>query len=158
MRSALAALCALGLLSAAGLAQAQVHKCVDASGKTVYSQSPCPSGAKSKVIQRDAPAPAAQAPAGSAKDGKAPPKPTPEAEFRKRQMEQDERDKKAAEELALAKDKQEQCQRARSNLSQLETGGRVARFNDKGEREYLEDAQIEQEKGRARSLVQKWCS
>ena len=154
---------AAGLFSllAAGAAQAQVHKCVDASGKTVYSQSPCPKGVKSQVIKTDPPPAAAASSSKDGKDGKgdksAKAKPTPEAEFRKRQTEQQESEKKANEELAAAKNKQEQCERARSNLAQMETGGRVARLNAKGEREILDDRQMEAEKPKARELVQKWC-
>jgi len=43
-------------LWAAG-AQAQVYKCIDASGKTTYLQSPCPAGAKSSAISRTVPEP-----------------------------------------------------------------------------------------------------
>jgi len=51
-------LSALSLLAAG--AQAQVYKCVDASGKTAYSQSPCPGSARSAPVARAAPpAPAA---------------------------------------------------------------------------------------------------
>src|SRR3990172_3843417 len=58
----------LGALLAAGAAQAQVHKCVDTGGKTVYSQVPCPKASKATTLQRTAPAvPQAPAAMGDAK-------------------------------------------------------------------------------------------
>lgn len=41
----------LGLLCAAGVAQAQVYKCVDAAGRTVYADAPC--GARARELSRD---------------------------------------------------------------------------------------------------------
>lgn len=55
-----------GVLTAfAACAQAAIYKCVDASGKTSYMESPCPSGAESTAMSRQGqrPRPAAPAPA-----------------------------------------------------------------------------------------------
>lgn len=144
--AALAAAGALWLLPA----QAQVYKCVDASGKTLYLQSPCPAGAKSSTVRTPPPATSAAAPAK--------PGASPEMDFRKRQQEKADAEKKAAEQTAEAKTKQENCQRAKQNAAQIQAGGRLSRFTEKGEREYLDDAQIEQEKARAKSLLDQWCS
>ena len=135
------------LLAAA--AQAQVYKCVDAQGKTVYSQAPCPSGAKAKTLSTDAPPPP------SADTGKS--ASTAEMEFRKRQSERAEADKKAAQQASEEKQKQENCSRARASLAQMEAGGRMTRFNANGEREFLGDAEVAQEKARAQALVKEWC-
>jgi hypothetical protein len=43
-------------------------------------------------------------------------------------------------------------------LAQLEIGGRMTRVNPQGERYYLEDAQIEQEKTGARADVAQACN
>src|SRR5258706_15288338 len=53
----------LALLAVAFLAvssaHAQVHKCVDAAGKTIYTQDPCPANTKSGTMSRSViPAPA----------------------------------------------------------------------------------------------------
>jgi hypothetical protein len=145
------------LLSGALLAapaSAQVYKCVDAAGKTIYLQSPCPPGQSSKVIISKPAAAAAEAPA--AKAGGKPP-PNPEQEFRKRQKEREEADKKSAEETAAAKRREENCQRARQQVAQYDLGGRQTGINDKGERYFLDDAQIAQSKARAQASVAEWC-
>jgi hypothetical protein len=138
-----------GALLCAGAAQAQVHKCVDASGKTVYSQAPCPKNARSTTIQATAPA---QAPKPEPKSAAA-----TDQDFKKRKLEQEQAAKKQEQQVAEAKLKEEHCRNARGNLAMLEQGGRQARINDKGERYFLEDAQIESEKDRARKAVQTSC-
>jgi hypothetical protein len=162
---------AIVALLAAGAANAQVYKCVDASGKTVYSQNPCPANTKSESMSHSVIAPSAAAPAASAA-GAAPagdaakaatssaPKTAAEQEqaFRKRMQDQSEADKKEAAKLAQAKDKQENCQRARTQLGQMTAGGRITRTNEAGERYFLSDDQIAQERGRAQSQVDQWCN
>src|SRR5438874_8777867 len=124
-------------------AWAQVYKCVDASGNTVYSQSPCAPGQSAKVLSRKAPA-EAEAPA-AAKPG-AKPAANPEQDFRKRQKEREESDKKAAEQSAEAKQRADQCTRAKEAIAQYELGGRFSRIDEKGERSYMDDNQIAQAK------------
>lgn len=154
MKSSHPVLAAMAFAAAGALwllpAQAQVYKCVDASGKTLYLQSPCPAGAKSSTVRTPPPAASAAAPSK--------PGASPEMEFRKRQQEKAEAEKKTGEQTAEAKTKQENCQRAKQNAAQIQAGGRLSRFTEKGEREYLNDAEIEQEKARARSLLEQWCS
>jgi hypothetical protein len=149
-------------------AQAQVYKCVDSGGKTVYSQNPCPANMKSGTMSRGVrPAPAAP-PADSSADKaakgdaakSAAPKTAAEQEqaFRKRQQDQAKAAKESEEKSAEAQRKEEACRNARERLAQYEIGGRLARINTQGERYYLEDAQIEQEKGRARADVALACN
>ena len=132
-------------------ASAQVYKCVDASGKTVYSQQPCPAGESSKVLSRSAP-PAAEEPKPGAK-----PPANPEQDFRKRQAERAEADKKAAEEEAKNKQKQETCNRAREALAQFDMGGRFAGVDAKGEKYFYDDNRIAQEKARAQAIADESC-
>ena len=134
-------------------ASAQVYKCVDASGKTVYSQSPCPPGQSAKVLSRK---PAAVPDAPATKGG-AKPAANPEQEYRKRQKEREEADKKAGEQSAEAKRMQEQCQRARESVAQYEMGGRFSGMNEKGERYFMDENQIAQAKARAQALVTESC-
>jgi hypothetical protein len=142
-------------LFAAGTASAQVYKCVDASGKTVYLQSPCPPGQSSKVIRATPPANPPAAPAAKAGD-KAPL--TPEQAFQKRQKDRQEAEKKAGDEQAEARRKQEACQQAREQLSRFDSGMRIAGVNPQGERYYLDDAQVAQEKARAQAAANQWCN
>jgi len=134
-------------------AWAQVYKCVDAAGSTVYSQSPCPPGQSAKVLSRK---PAAVPDAPATKGG-AKPAANPEQEYRKRQKEREEADKKANEQSAEAKQRQEQCARARESVAQYEMGGRFSGMNEKGERYFMDENQIAQAKARAQALVTESC-
>ncbi|MBI3228703.1 MAG: DUF4124 domain-containing protein [Burkholderiales bacterium] len=89
-------------------------------------------------------APTASAPANS-------PKPPPtlaerNADFQKRKAEQAEKEKKAAEEAQRSQDLKKQCDRLAAYQRTLETSGRISQTNKNGERELLNDQQIEQEK------------
>lgn len=160
-------LAALALLPVA--VQAQVYKCVDAAGKVVYEQLPCPKGARSTALSRSAPAAPAQdaakgvpaQDAGKADAAKGPPAQKSPAqldeEFRKRRQQQADADKKNAEKQAQAQDKQENCKAARLQLANLESGTRQMRVNENGERYFLDDGQIEQEKARARRIAESSC-
>jgi hypothetical protein len=154
-------------------AQAQVYKCVDSSGKTIYSQDPCPANTKSGTISRSGPsAPAAPSPdstadkaaAGDAAKTAAPktaaPKTAAEQEqaFRKRQQDQAKAAKESGQKDAEAQRKAEACRNARDRLAQYEIGGRLSRINAQGERYYLEDAQVEQEKVQARADIARACN
>jgi hypothetical protein len=151
--------CALFLaaLVAAAPAAAQVYKCVDANGKVVYLQSPCPAGQNSTVMSRQAPAESARPPATPAKPGAKEPPLTPEQAFQKRQKDRAEADQKSAQEMADAKRKQEACARARESLVRFESGGRITGVDAKGERYFLDDSQLAQEKARAQASVNEWC-
>jgi hypothetical protein len=134
-------------------ASAQVYKCVDAAGKTVYSQAPCPPGQAAKTISAPPPPAAESAPA---QPGAKPPA-NPEQEFRKRQAERGEADKKAAEEEAKNKQRAEACARAREALAQFDMGGRFAGVDAKGERYFYDDNRVAQEKARAQAAAADAC-
>ncbi len=147
----------LAALALAGSAHAQVYKCVDASGKTVYMQSPCPKGDRATTIDRNAPA---AAPAPAAGQNAAPGQKSAaqlEQEFRKRRLEQQEASKKADEQATQDKEKQENCRAAQAQLATLNSGARQMRINAQGEREYLDDSQIQQEKARAQVAIDRSC-
>ena len=152
MRGAMPFLAALALAS--GAAHAQIYKCVTATGKTVYSQVRCPEGAKSTTLGSSPPAPSGAAAAPTEQKSAA----QLEQEFRKRRLEQEKTEKKSSEQAAQAKEKQENCRSARAQLASLDSGMRQMRVNEKGERYYLEGAQIEQEKSRARQAIETSCS
>jgi hypothetical protein len=151
-------------------ANAQVYKCIDAAGKIIYSQNPCPANTKSGTVTRRvdrpsaAPAATAAGSADTAAKGDAAKKTGPkttadlEQDLRKRQQDQAKAAKESSEKSAEAQRKQENCRSARERLAQLEIGGRMTRVNPQGERYYLEDAQIEQEKTGARADVAQACN
>ena len=157
-----AALFAVAFLTVSG-AQGQVHKCVDAAGKVIYTQVPCPANTKPGSISRSVIRAPAAAPADSSAKGdaakSAAPKTAAEQEqaFRKRQQDQAKAGKESEQKAADAQRQEENCRNARERLTQYEIGGRQSRINAQGERYYLEDAQIEQEKSRARADVSQSC-
>ncbi len=148
-------------------AQAQINKCTNAAGKTVYSQDPCPKGAKASTVATAQPSAASAGPAAksgdaakageTAKSGGPQSAADQEREFRKRQQEQGEALKKEEERLAKAGEDRNNCETARRQLAGLDLGGRQTRTNEKGEREFMDDAQVEQAKQRARQAVASSC-
>jgi len=144
----------LACCAAGGAAQAQI-KCWTENGKRVCGDAP-PAGAKVTTVpgttQSAEPTPAAK---GAAK---APPTAADlEQDYRKRQADaQKAAEKTAAEEKDRAA-KQDNCERARQQLRQLESGVRIRRFDAKGEPYVMEDAQREAETTRARQQVSQNC-
>jgi hypothetical protein len=151
---------------AATAAQAQVYKCLGANGVTTYSQNPCPPNMKRETMQRGSvsPAPAAapsdasgQAAKGDAKSG---PKSAADQEqaFRKRQVDAAKAAKEADQQNAQAQIKSQNCDSARQRFAQYDIGGRISRIDEKGERYYMDDAQINSAKAQAQADVSKWCN
>jgi len=157
------ALLAFAFLAATG-AQAQVYKCLDSSGRTVYSQNPCPPSMKKEPMSRGGipPASAVAPAAGAAEKGSKAGAPKTAAEqeqaFRQRQLEEAKASKEGAEKSAQAQAKEENCRNARARLSQFDIGGRITTVDEKGERTYMDDASIESGKARARADVSQFCN
>jgi len=162
IRIALFVITALG----AAAAQAQIYKCLDSNGTMTYSQNPCPPSMKREPMSRGGIPPAsAVAPAGAADKAstsdaaKSGPR-TPaerEQDYRKRQQDEAKASKETAQKTAEAQVKEANCRNARQLLTNYEIGGRISQINDKGERYYMDDAQIEAAKARARADVSQFC-
>ena len=80
-----------------------------------------------------------------------------EVQARKRSAEQEQAAKTKAEEERAAATRGENCRAARSHMASLESGQRIARTNDKGEREILDDAGRAAEMRRARDVIASDC-
>ena len=152
----------------------------DGNGRLVYSDRPPPSDIKPASIVRQpstphvlaSPAPASGTvdDAGKPSDAKnpdgksAPASNAPktiaerEMEFRKRQQERADSDKKAAEEQTKSAAKTAECDRARGYMKSLEDGVRITRTDAAGNREFLDDAQRAAEVERTRKIIQSTCS
>lgn len=145
-------------------ASAQMYKWVDANGKVQYSDKPPPSNIKTEKLRAPPPAPAAAAAEskGSAsKDAaKAGPKTAAEQEqaFRKRQLDATKAQGEEAQKQADARDREENCKRAKAALANLQLGGRQARIDEKGERAFLDDKQIAQETAKAQQEAAAACN
>lgn len=172
LRAALGAWgCCAALLLAASPALAQ-WKWRDASGVIHFSDRPPPTSVPDIDIlhrPRGTRSPAAgttepPAPAASAASAARPAETTRPSSAIDRQLEAR---RKAAEEARLASAKAEEqrqaalraenCSRARSALATLDSGQRVTRMNEKGEREFLDDRQRAEEARRAREVIASDC-
>ena len=129
-------------------AHAQIYQWKDESGKTVISDKP-PVGAVQQQKNYGANKPSSSPAQKSLADR--------EMEFKKRQKESQEIAEKSRKEETSAAEKQENCNNARKQLQLLESGERVALRDDKGERYFLDDAQREQEIGKARKFLDSSC-
>lgn len=151
----------LALLLAAALfampASAQLYKWTDANGRVQYSDKP-PTGQKAQTLTRSSIS-TVPGSGGTAGDGGAAPKSTAEQEqeFRKRRAEQEEAQKKAQKVAEEQSSKQANCLQAQRQLAGLQAGGRVATFDEKGERRFLDDADVQQEIAKSQAAVARWC-
>lgn len=161
-------LAALLAFVAAGDAQAQ-WKWRDRSGQIHVSDLPPPRDIADKdVLQRPATAsrpapPPTPAPEGddaaapAAPPAEAKPRVDPELEARRKAAEQEQLARQKQEEAKLAQQRAENCDRARAHLRQLESGMRMARVNDKGERIVIDDKERASEMQRARQVIASDC-
>jgi hypothetical protein len=162
--------CCVALLVASAAAHAQ-WKWRDASGSIQFSDRPPPANVPDRdILQRPAaPAPRPSAAPASAAAAKAAPGPATAAarpasspldrqvEARRKAEEQERAAKAKAEEERQAALRADNCSRARSTLAMLDSGQRVTRMNDKGEREFLDDRQRAEEVRRAREAIAAQC-
>lgn len=81
-----------------------------------------------------------------------------ELEFRKRQKERAEAEKKLADAQAEAARKAEDCERARGYMRSLDDGVRLLRTNPDGSRELLDEAQRAAEVQRTQQIIQSRCN
>lgn len=163
------------IVAAAALASpaAAQWKWRDAQGRVQYSDRPPPPDVRDKdILSRPAGtaapaspvmqvpgATAAQrsgAPAASASAASAPTS-DPALEARKRMVEASKEQAKRDEEEKIARQKIDNCNRAKEYARTLESGVRVSRTNDKGEREIIDDAQRARDTARAREVIASDC-
>jgi hypothetical protein len=157
--------CAL-VATAVALPAAAQWKWRDKGGQIQYSDLPPPATVSDRdILQRPAAAQrrmeatptAASAPSGAGSapaDGKAV---DPELEAKRRKAEQDEEAKRKAEQERVAAARADNCTRARGYLRTLDDGIRIARTNDKGEREILDDKARAEEARRTREVIASDC-
>ncbi|PPC86023.1 MAG: hypothetical protein CTY37_06845 [Methylotenera sp.] len=150
--------------------QAEIYKWKDKDGVTRYSDTPPPSNTKlenigtKKVVKstgKEPLSPVTNAPVveQSKQIVLEPPRQDPEetaAEQRQRTAEAEKNNKQEKE--SQAKLKAENCKAARANFASYAQGGRVYKMNEKGEREYLDDAGLKQGADKARAEVSQYCS
>ena len=171
MKSARALLFAFAM--ATSLTAAAQYQWIDKNGSRVYSDVAPPADIPAKNILKQPrgsslSAPVTEAPAQAAPAAAAASAATPASgpatagvdkalEEKKKQAEAAEAAKKKAEEQKLAQARAENCKRAREGKATLDSGVRMARTNEKGEREVLDDTQRAAELKRINGIIQSDC-
>lgn len=147
------------LLAQDGLAATYMWK--DANGRTMISdQSPPGNVRPARTLGNPSPfAGASTAAPATPPAGVTPPRSMAEQEmdFRKRQQQAQEKERADAAGKTAKAEQDENCKRAQSQLMAMQSGVRMAQFNDKGERYYLDDNQREKEVQRAKQQVSTFC-
>ncbi len=166
MRHWFTAMFAIVLAGSLCMPAAAQWKWRDKSGQTQYSDLPPPQGTpESAILQRPsgaklrtaASAAVEAASAASAPALAAPKTVEPELEARLRKEEQEKAAKSKADDEKIAAQKAENCARARSQVRVIDDGLRIARVNEKGEREVLDDKGRAEESSRARAVIASDC-
>ena len=173
IRTAWAALAAV-LVLASLPAEAQ-WKWKDKGGRIQYSDLPPPADTAdadilsrpnaprraANVVVAPAAATASAAPGASAPSlasARSPaPKQDPELEAKIKKSEAEAAARKKVDEERVAAAKADNCQRAREQLRTYDSGVRVFRVNEKGEREYMDDKQRDDQTRKARDVVAADC-
>jgi hypothetical protein len=137
---------------------AQIYEWRDARGMLNYSDRP-PPGVAAKLVRPGNSAAAADDASG---DGSGEPQ-TPawmerDRELRERRAQTAEARARADEERRLAAVREADCKQARGQLMALESGQRISRFNERGEREILDDTARTAELARTRAWLDANCS
>ena len=141
------------LLLMAGAAAGQIMECIDAKGNKTMAQF-CPPGTvkENRLSKSGTGASSSGAPAAKSLADR-------DAEFKKRTLERQEAEKKAAKEKEDAKDNERNCLDARAQLRALQEGQRISRTDPKtGERSFLEDKDRPGEVALAQRSVDQWCN
>lgn len=146
---------------------------IDKDGRKVFSDRPPPTDIPEKnVLKRPARSPVAALPVAAVAPGTDAGTAAPKAEGmapklsgkdkeleeKKKQAEDAQAAKKKAEEQKVAQAKADNCARAKQSKATLDSGIRIARTNDKGEREIMDDTARAAETQRVQSIINSDCN
>ena len=133
----------------APLAAAQLYKHVDKNGRTVYSDQPPPNVESKRIyVPNASPTPSAGTKSYVERDKAL-------EKSRKAAREKQEKSEKTAQK---AREAEQRCAQARTAHQVYADGGRIYKYNEKGERTYLGDAEIEAERERTRREMEEACN
>jgi molecular chaperone GrpE (heat shock protein) len=136
----------MALASVAGAQQ--LYKYVDKTGKTVYSDQP-PPDVDSKQISVSTGRGTAVTPPKSAVER--------DKELDKARKDLADKGKKSGEESDRQAQNEQRCAGLRQNYQMYADGGRISKINEKGERDMMTDAEIEQARERTRREMDEAC-
>ncbi len=140
---------ALLALMVAHSTQAGVYKWVDKDGTVHFGDQP-PADVKQKSEVKPPPKGVA-APASAAQTG------AQDAEFRKRQIDRSEQEKKAVAAQQAKTDKEERCRKMKTSVGEMQSGFRLYDYDKNGQRYYLDEQQAEKAKADAKAAYTKEC-
>lgn len=132
----------------APVASAELYKYIDKDGKTVYSDQP-PPNVESKQVNVQPASGAAPAPAKSAVQR--------DKELEKGRQKNLADSKKAEAKANEAKAAEERCAQATDRHKSLVEGGRIWKYDEKGDRTIMSDDEIASEREKARRLMDEMC-
>jgi hypothetical protein len=152
--------------ASSSLSHAEIYKWKDKNGAIRYTDTPPPSNIKQEAIgKKKAVQPIGQEPSTPAEAAKsAIAKEAPKesmnkedeaAKQRQRNAEAEKRNKQENE--AEAKRKVENCKAAKANFETYSQGGRAYKMNEKGEREYMGDNDLQEGKAQAQREIDENC-
>lgn len=155
----------LALACCAPLLASAQWQWIDQSGRKVFSDTPPPASVPdNRILQQPGQrAPVADAPVAAA--ALAAPQPPalvvsgrdPALEAKKKAAETAEAQKTQAEEARIAQARADSCKRAQTAKATLDSGVRIARTNDKGERQILNDKQRAEEGKHIAGVITRDC-
>lgn len=134
-------------IAAAPFAHAELYKYIDKDGKTVYSDAP-PPNADTKQVKTLGAGTVSSAPKTAMDKDK------DQEKLRKEAREKQDKADKAAK---GAEEQERACNQARANQRAVQEGGRLYKYDEKGERAFMTDDEIEAEKAKAARAVEDAC-
>jgi hypothetical protein len=139
---------------------------LDKAGRKVFSdQAPPPDVTPDRIVRQPGMKPGSAAavataatPVAAAASAAKPASGDKDLVARKRQAEADAAAQRKAGEQKVAQLRADNCTRARGSKADFESGGRIFRTNDKGEREVMDDKQREAEVARINAVIASDCA
>lgn len=126
-----------------------LNKWVDADGKVHYSDEPPPANVKAQTLIAPSAASGVSAQKSVAER---------EAERKKALKTKDEAAQKATQEQEKELAKRRNCEGVKGNLRTLESNAPIATYNDKGERNIIDDSVRQQNIEDARKQINEYCN
>lgn len=139
-------------------ANAEIYKWKDANGVIRYSDVPPPSNVphESLSTKKVVAPPTAPSPAETSAQKKSPAAGRDGDAVKRQEDAEAAKNKEQAKEAEL-KLKQQNCATAKANFQTYQQGGRIYKMNEKGEREYMDDAGIAKNLAQAQKDIDEYC-
>lgn len=141
---------ALSLLLCCASSYAGLYKWTDENGKVHYSDSPPPTSNATQLKKSALSDPDYQPPARQSLADR-------NAEYREKKLKQQETEEEQRQAEKQAQLEQQNCQTARKNLRNLQSGIRLTELNENGEQVYLDQQKRQQRIQAAQKNIDRYC-